>query len=124
MWCPFSPIPVSQTQLQNRSRLRASEAAVHEGNGGPAGPAEPAQHHSEEVRGGREESRLLPVSGKSDHRAFSKCFNSLRSCAIGICTLPAGFQRNSCWSYDIHSFIGRLRQTDFMFVRVMGMNSL
>ena len=53
----------TQAPLQNGSRLRASEAAVYEGHGRPAGPAEPAQQHAEEMRGDREESRLLPVSG-------------------------------------------------------------
>lgn len=58
----FLSVCHKQTKLQSRSRLRASEAAVHEGHGGSAVPAEPAQHHPEEVRGGREEGRLLPVS--------------------------------------------------------------
>lgn len=93
---------------------------MHEGNGRPAVPAEPAQHHSEEVRGGCEESRLLPVSGKAYYRAFSKCFNSLHICAIGICTLPAGFQQPFCWSYDIQA---DPIETDFI-VSVMGMNPL
>ena len=61
---------VKQTKLKSRSWLRASEAAVHEGDGRPAVPAEPAQHHPEEVRGGCEESRLLPVSRKAYYRAF------------------------------------------------------
>ncbi len=43
---------------------------MHEGDGGPAIPAESAQHHPEEVRGGCEESRLLPVSGKAYYGAF------------------------------------------------------
>lgn len=45
----FLSVCHKQTKLQSRSRLRASEAAVHEGHGGPAVPAEPAQHHPEEV---------------------------------------------------------------------------
>ncbi|CAG04816.1 unnamed protein product [Tetraodon nigroviridis] len=42
-------------------------------------PAEPAQHHPEEVRGGCEESGLLPVSGKAYHRAF---LNVLTACTV------------------------------------------
>lgn len=55
---------VPQTELENGPRLRASEAAVHEGHGGPAVAPEPAQQHTQALRGGCEESRLLPVSWK------------------------------------------------------------
>lgn len=89
-------LSVKQTKLKSGSRLRASEAAVHESDGGPAVPAEPAQHHPEEVRGGREEGRLLPVSGGARYRALCKFFNSRRICAVCIlrsaCRVLAGIQ--------------------------------
>lgn len=65
---------------------------MYEGDGRPAIPAEPAQHNSEEVRGGCEESRLLPVSGKAYYRAFFVNFLTAFAFVLYAFTLdPQGF---------------------------------
>lgn len=57
-----------QAEREAGSRLRASEAPVHEGHVRPAVSAEPAHQNPEEMRRGRERRRLLPV--RSAHMYF------------------------------------------------------
>lgn len=127
----FLSVCHKQTKLQSRSRLRASEAAVHEGHGGPAVPAEPAQHHPEEVRGGREEGRLLPVSesfpihppntshphlpGPPSKGPVFQFFSRLCICAVCVSAPPAGFSwgRYHCLLLRAHS-LSRLKGADFL----------
>lgn len=74
-----------KAKFQSQPRLRAFEESVHEGHGRSAVAPEPAHQNTEEVRGGSEGGRLLPVSlwPVFEHRRF--CFsvpgNSRRSAA-------------------------------------------
>lgn len=61
VWFPRC-LAVLQAEFQSQPRLRAAEESVHEGHGRPAVAPEPAHQDTQEVRGGCQRGRLLPVS--------------------------------------------------------------
>lgn len=96
---------------------------MHEGDGRPAIPTEPAQHHPEEVRGGCEESRLLPVSGKAYYRAFFVNFSTAGAFVLYAFALRLqGFSLYSVPSSDI--FTADCIEQILFFLGVIGMRPL
>lgn len=61
VWFPRCFV-VLQAEFQSQPWLRAAEESVHEGHGRPAVAPEPAHKDAQEVRGGCQRGRLLPVS--------------------------------------------------------------